>query len=325
MTTMDAPAQVVEQERPVFRSGLVLDYGQAALANLSANRRVFDRLDWWLVEEWAASDAFIAIGHKRDLLGAMLAAPVLFDDINRLASARSDVAWLRWCAIRDGVSATPLVRGMIEACRAALQRVGVRRLMCIAESTHWLTPYLYDFGFRRVDDVVTLSLRRADWRAGRSAHRPASAARVRPAETSDISAVLDVDNRAFEIQWCMSADAFVRAWRVASVLQVAERAGQVAGYVLATSFGDEAHIARLAVSPDLQGRGIGSALLYSALGRLLDNGAVRSVTLNTQASNAASLALYHRFGFQLARPRMRVMCLDLKRAESQASDRVLPP
>lgn len=317
-TTSDS---VLIAERPAFRLGLVSDYGEAALAGLAANRRVFDRLDWWLVEEWAASDAFIAIGHERELFGAMLAAPVLFDDIQRLASARSDVAWLRWCAIRDGVSATLLVRGMVEACSAALQQAGVRRLMCIAQSVHWLTPHLRDLGFQHVDDVVTLALRRADWRA----LRPAPGAHVRPAETSDISAALDVDNRAFELQWRMSAEAFVRAWRVASVLQVAEQAGQVAGYVLATRFGDEAHIARLAVSPDLQGRGIGSALLYSALGRLLDDGAVRSVTLNTQASNAASLALYRRFGLQPARPRLRVMCLDLEHAASVAPDGVLPP
>jgi len=317
MDTLGASARIAEQ--PAFAAGLVSDYGEAALANLAANRRVFDRLDWWLVQEWALSDAFIAVGREQDLLGAMLAAPVLLDDINRLASARSDAAWLRWCAIRDGVSATPLVRAMVQACSAALQRAGVGRLMCVAEPVHWLTPHLRDLGFRRVDDVVTLALRRADWRAGPRALRPAPAIRARLAEASDMPAVLDVDNRAFEPQWRLSAQALDHAWRVSAILQVAEWAGQVAGYLLATRLGDEAHIARLAVSPHCQGQGIGSALLHSALVRLLDSGAVQLVTLNTQASNAASLALYRRFGFQPARPRLRVMSLNLERAASRVS------
>ncbi len=322
MDTVGAPVLISEQ--PAFRLGLVSDYGKAALTDLAANRRVFDRLDWWLVEEWAASDAFIAIGREQQLHGAMLAAPVALDDINRLASARADVAWLRWCAIRDGVSATPLVRNMLQACRVALQQAGARRLMCVTEPAHWLTSYLRDLGFRHVDDVVTLALRRADWRADPRALCPAPEIHARPAKTSDMSVVLGVDARAFDPEWRLSAQTFVRAWRVASVLQVAEWAGQIAGYVLATRFGDEAHIARLAVSPDRQGQGIGSALLHSALGRLLDDGAVQSVTLNTQSSNAVSLALYRRFGFQPARPRLRVMSLTLESAPESAPDRISP-
>ncbi len=301
-------------EQPAFELGLVSDYSQVELANLAASRRLLDRLDWWLVEDWAASDAFVAAGQAGKLLGAMLAAPALLDNIDHLASARSDVAWLSWCAIRDNVSATPLIRRLVEVCSSALQQAGVRRLMCLVQSVHWLTPHLRDLGFRRVDEVVTLVLRQTDWRADAPALRSPAAIYIRPAQASDMPAVLAVDNSAFEAPWRMSMQAFVRAWRVASVLLVAEYAGQVAGYVLATRLGNDAHIARLAVRPDQQGRGIGSALLHSALSRLLDDGAVQNVTLNTQASNAISLGLYRRFGFRPIRLRLRVMCLDLEGA-----------
>lgn len=322
MDTVGASALIAEQPAP--KTALVSDYGGAALAELAASRRVLDRLDWWRVDEWAASDGFIAVGQKEELIAAMLAAPVLLDDINRLSSARSDVAWVRWCAVRDGVSATPLVRRMVEACSAALRRAGLRRLMCVAETTHWLTHCLRDAGFQHVDDVVTLALRRSDWRAEPRAPRPASGIHLRSAEPSDMPALLGVDSGAFEMQWRMSAEAFARAWRIAALVDVAESAGQVAGYVLATRFGDEAHIVRLAVSPQQQGQGIGSALLHSALSRLFDADTVHSVTLNTQASNAASLALYRRFGFQPARPRLRVLSLDLERTASRAPGQMSP-
>lgn len=310
MDTHTLSASVLTAEPRAFEPGLVADYGEAALAALAVNRRVFDRLDWWYAREWAASDAFLAVGRKGELVAAMLAAPVLLDDINRLATARSDVAWLRWCAIRNGVSATPLARRMVEISAAALRRAGARRLMCVVEPAQWLTPYLRDAGFRRVDEVVTLVLRRADWHPGfLTQHLD-----IRLADVSDMPAVLAVDHRAFEPQWRMSMQAFARAWDVVSLLLVAEWGGQAAGYVMATRFDDEAHIARLAVAPEQQGRGIGSALLRRALSVLLEDRAVQSVTLNTQAGNTASLALYHRFGFRAARPRLRVLSLDLERA-----------
>lgn len=310
MDTHTLSASVLTAEPRAFEPGLVADYGEAALTALAASRRVFDRLDWWYAREWAASDAFLAMGRRGELVAAMLAAPVLLDDINRLATARSDVAWLRWCAVRNGVSATPLVRRMLEISAAALRRAGARRLMCVVEPTQWLTPYLRDAGFQRVDEVVTLVLRRADWRPGALISHPL----IRPADVSDMPAVLAVDHRAFEPHWRMSMQAFARAWDVVSLLLVAEWGGQAAGYVMATRFDDEAHIARLAVAPEQQGRGIGAALLGRALTLLLEDRAVQSVTLNTQAGNTASLALYRRFAFRVARPRLRVLGLDLERA-----------
>jgi ribosomal protein S18 acetylase RimI-like enzyme len=54
----------------------------------------------------------------------------------------------------------------------------------------------------------------------------------------------------------------------------------------------------LAVRPDAQGRGLGTALVGDLIDRILNSGGSR-LTVNTQADNAASLALYHKLGFRL--------------------------
>jgi ribosomal protein S18 acetylase RimI-like enzyme len=57
------------------------------------------------------------------------------------------------------------------------------------------------------------------------------------------------------------------------------------------------HLARLAVLPDFQCRGIGYCLLYDLLSQFYRRGA-RSVTVNTQNDNLASIAVYEKIGFR---------------------------
>jgi [ribosomal protein S18]-alanine N-acetyltransferase len=77
---------------------------------------------------------------------------------------------------------------------------------------------------------------------------------------------------------------------------VAEDAHDVVGYQIATGAGTRAHLARLAVSPSVQGRGVGRALLGDLFGRLVPNGVLR-LSVNTQSDNQTSLKLYQRMGF----------------------------
>jgi ribosomal protein S18 acetylase RimI-like enzyme len=53
----------------------------------------------------------------------------------------------------------------------------------------------------------------------------------------------------------------------------------------------------LAVTPEAQGKGIGSALVADALRRFFRRG-IYTMTVNTQANNHRSQRLYHLFGFE---------------------------
>ncbi|RME89858.1 MAG: GNAT family N-acetyltransferase [Anaerolineae bacterium] len=68
------------------------------------------------------------------------------------------------------------------------------------------------------------------------------------------------------------------------------------GYQISTQNALGAHLARLAVRPDVQGQGGGTALVSDLISRVLRKRLPR-LTVNTQSNNHASLALYRKMGF----------------------------
>ncbi len=64
-----------------------------------------------------------------------------------------------------------------------------------------------------------------------------------------------------------------------------------------TMSGAIAHVARLAVHPRWQGRGIGRQLMIDAL-TMAAEGNCQRVVLNTQVDNIPSQRLYHSLGFR---------------------------
>jgi ribosomal protein S18 acetylase RimI-like enzyme len=79
---------------------------------------------------------------------------------------------------------------------------------------------------------------------------------------------------------------------------------------MSTSTFDSAHLARLAVDPRWQHRGVGHRLVEDMLETLSAIG-VSSYSVNTQASNHQSLSLYHSLGFEREDRDILVMSLKL--------------
>jgi ribosomal protein S18 acetylase RimI-like enzyme len=89
-------------------------------------------------------------------------------------------------------------------------------------------------------------------------------------------------------------------------MQVAECAGVLVGYNCIRLFARrEAQLARMAVAPAWQGRGLGRALLVDALNAAMLGGS-RTVSLNTQADNHRAQQLYARYGFHFTGQQMTV-------------------
>jgi ribosomal-protein-alanine N-acetyltransferase len=83
-----------------------------------------------------------------------------------------------------------------------------------------------------------------------------------------------------------------------AILQVAIAEGQIVGYVCIRTILDETHVMKVTVLPDYQRRGIGEALLQSAIGMLKEQRPyVRKLTLEVRESNLAAIRLYHIAGF----------------------------
>lgn len=200
------------------------------------------------------------------------------------------VAWVRLAVLMPAVTVEAWLGRSLPPLAAALRREGVRWLGWM-DAGEWAGSALAGQGFHSRTRLVGMV------KSDRSLPpRSVQEIGVRPAQGADIVDLLHIDRAAFTPPWWLSA-ATLERMRVESVcFLIAERAGCPVGYAEARLTRYGAHIGRLAVSPKLQGRGIGQRLLQETLTLLWRHGVVQ-VTLNTQESNRSSQQLYQRVGF----------------------------
>jgi ribosomal protein S18 acetylase RimI-like enzyme len=113
----------------------------------------------------------------------------------------------------------------------------------------------------------------------------------------DLPAVALVDQSAFDPVWALSLRSLRTAFRLSSLTSVLSKGDQIVAYQMSTSSALGAHIARLAVHPDLQGLGCGRTLITNVL-HFFSHRGLEKVTVNTQADNIRSQQLYRSLGFQ---------------------------
>jgi ribosomal-protein-alanine N-acetyltransferase len=113
---------------------------------------------------------------------------------------------------------------------------------------------------------------------------------------ADLPQITEVDWASFGPLWHNSQETLQRALAQSLFAMVAEDERDVIGYQMTTGGGVRAHLARLAVHPSVQGRGVGRALLGDLFQRLVQNGYLK-LSVNTQSDNQTSLKLYQKMGF----------------------------
>jgi ribosomal protein S18 acetylase RimI-like enzyme len=183
----------------------------------------------------------------------------------------------------------PAAVATIEQCLSSLAGRGYRSVLTSALTSAEQGPFLAA-GF---DIHERLHLLRHDLH-----HIPDSAPiRLRRALRFDHRAVLDLDGLAFDPFWRFDQRGLSDARRAtpASRFRVAEADG-LAGYAITGRAGPVGYLQRLAVHPDQQHRGIGTALVVDSLTWVRSRGAT-SLLVNTQEHNATALGLYEHLGF----------------------------
>ena len=244
---------------------------------------VHNHLDWQPPQDWLGQHPFRFAFVGDQVVGALAAPPDL-----------PGVAWIRLLAVASGFDAEPVLDTLWADAADPVLELNISQINCMTLE-NWPLPHLQRWGFTTINDVVVL-------RRAFDQPRPASAApagiRLRPARPTDLEALTAVDNGAFAPPWQYSPGVIRQAMFHSSVVSVAEIGGEIVGYQLSSGGRTGGHLARLAVRPDLQGQGIGRALVTDAIDYFAQRGAP-SLTVNTQRDNAGSLAVYRALGFEL--------------------------
>lgn len=215
-------------------------------------------------------------------------------------------AYLRGAAIVNGWRTDDALSAVLEPLQTRLSERGATHLAAYGTAL-WLVPALQRAGFQRREWIINLERH----------SRPLTLDEVpdvqlRPVAAYDVDQIGALDKAAFAAPFQLEEGELIELLITSGQFAVAELAGfdELAGYVAADVTGDEGHIMRLATHPALHGRGIGRSLLNSALAYCEQSGA-RTVGINTQDSNQASLRLYEGFGFRRVGRRVPLLVREL--------------
>src|ERR1700733_11477371 len=118
---------------------------------------------------------------------------------------------------------------------------------------------------------------------------------------ADLPQVIAIERRAFETPWSSAMFMFelskASSFSVGAFLPGRRRAGNLAGYLIASRYADVWHLMNLAVDPPVRRRGLAGLLLEELIARVSP---AEPITLEVRPSNGAAIALYKRFGFHAA-------------------------
>jgi ribosomal-protein-alanine N-acetyltransferase len=114
----------------------------------------------------------------------------------------------------------------------------------------------------------------------------------------DWPAIVAIDRAAFSGFWGMSALGLEEAFQAnkSAALLTASFEGRTAGYAIVGTHWGVSYLHRIAVHPDVEGRGLGRSLLSACVGWGVSDGG-RVMVLNVRPDNDRAQRLYRRGGF----------------------------
>lgn len=246
--------------------------------------------------DWKAflRNASCVLTEERDCIRGVLFA----------SSDESPVAWVRLAAVEDHRDVGQWLDLSLPRLVSDLQALAVREVAWM-DFDEWAGLYLLTHSFRPLTEVITLAKTDRDV--------PVTAevgALVRPVRKADFEPIVAIDRAAFTPYWWRSEATVERGAATGSTFAVAEWQGRVVGYAEWESHPPAAHLNRIAVRPDDQGRGIGQLLLSDTLHTMWQRG-VEEISLNTQRHNRRARRLYDYFGFRPTGDMVRVWALHI--------------
>lgn len=112
--------------------------------------------------------------------------------------------------------------------------------------------------------------------------------------TADLDTVAAAEQRTHPFPW--SRGNFADSLAAGHAAWLAREDGRMVGYAVTMRVLDEIHLLNISVLPELQRRGLGSALLLHLFDLARRQGAARML-LEVRSGNVSALALYRRHGF----------------------------
>ena len=251
-------------------------------------------LDWFSPLDWLGQGPFLVEILDQIIQAILLAAPEV-----------EEASWIRLFCVKNNFLVEEMWERLFAKAASMLIAANIQQLAALS-SSDWFTRLLRHSGFTHQDDIVVL-----EW----NGDHPTTSSRnpgveIRPMRADDLPEIFQIDQSAFAPLWQNSLASLTKAFQQPGISSVALRQDQIVGYQISTTITIHGHLARLAVDPDHQGQQVASTLLDDLLSQFVRRGVWRA-TVNTQADNKPSLAVYRKFGFQRTQDNIPVYQRDL--------------
>ena len=266
------------------------DYS-SLLEFINSQGYVHRHLDWRDTLSWLGYQPFWILEEDHEIMAALALPP-----------DPEQVAWVRLFAVEPFL-APDLAWSLLFERAVKSFKNGKRPAIVSLALRDWFAEMLVRHNFEHYQDIVVLVYQQKT--LPDLPINPKIA--IRPMVPADLPVVCHLDHLAFEPIWQLSDEDLTQAYAKGSYSTIAELDGNVIGYQMCSSSGYFAHLARLAVSPELQRQRIGYTLVRDLLSHFITSGDVWEVTVNTQNTNYSSLALYQKMGFKLTGETFPVM------------------
>ncbi len=237
-------------------------------------------MDWLNTRDWMLKPDTLLLFEGEDLL-ALLVIP----------EEPSGIRWLRLMVYYPTISPQKV---WSEFWNFIVQHPFVGCTTAVIAQNSQLIPYLIDCGWENKQSIVFLAkqvsqpIQQADETPGLM---------IRAATVNDLQQIAAIDQESFIPLWRNSKATLEAGMRAHGYTTVATCAGVACGYQLSNHLYTSIHLARLAVMPGFQAKGVGRCLLDN-LNNYAASVGCDSITVNTQNDNLRSLALYQKNGFE---------------------------
>lgn len=206
-----------------------------------------------------------------------------------------ETAWVRTFAAADGYDVERVWEILWAQGGSRLLELKVERVAALALEK-WFEQLIQKSGFKRTNSVIFYELG-LDLESQVQNAKNEPIHELRSIRAGDTETILELDRLAFEPIWQLSRESLAVAIIQASSASLIENEGEIIGYQITTSSPFGAHLARLAILPSHQRKGLGTALVNDAVQSVQEIG-LDLLSVNTQENNHSSRMLYEKMGFR---------------------------
>lgn len=239
-------------------------------------------LDWHNALERLAFRPFW-LTEKNNSIIAAFCSPII----------QNKISWIQLFAVKKLLSTTRLWQNLFNEfltyCAQNRSLVTIYSLAYYA----WYLRLLESSNFLPLTSIVTLE---NDGMYSPNRSSLSSNYRIEPITYLNYPLAYDLDCLSFDLPWQMTSAALHKAFRSSIYATLIFDDDKPVGYQITTEGDQSLHLARIAVDPAYQNKGIGTHLINN-LFNFMKQARYHNISVNTQSNNQASLALYRKMGF----------------------------